>query len=123
MMDKMADGDEPTETTTLSLGDGEGDDGDLGAQVPMVSVTNLQSMPLTGHHHRGARRVLDHGRPAGEAGSGAGGVLLGEADESHPHLGDNLHVDYVVVVRLDDSYLKTLAGLIRFLQVVSRKEN
>ena len=106
----MADTDEPTETTSLDIGDGDADDGaygdgDCGAQVPMVSVTDPQS--AAPGSHRGRR------------GDGGGG----EVDEAHPRPSNDKHVEYVVVVRFDDSYLKTMPGVIRFLQVVSRELN
>lgn len=114
----MADGDEPTETTNLNLGDGDADDGDCGAQVPMVSVTNMQSMPLTGRRGPHGRHM---DRRAGESSGRAG---EGETEELHPDGRlDNIQVEYVVVVRFDDSYMKTLAGVIRFLQVVSLNYN
>ncbi len=89
---------DPDETSTLnSLMGCSTEDGEA-TQVAMVAVTNENA------HMPGRHCTVQDGDTA---------------DESHLQRPANKDTHYVVIVRFDDKYLKTLPGVLRFLQVVS----
>ena len=94
---RMAEDPEPTETTTLNSLAGCGEDGE-GTEAAMVAVTNENA------HVPGRHCTIQDGDTA---------------DETHLQRPENKDVRYVVMIKCEDNYLKTLPGVLRFLQVVS----
>ena len=123
---RMADECEATETTNLR-GMRVGDGGDMEAvdeeeeevdvvgdsSVPMVTVNN-ETVTLT------PSGSVCHTpcAPQGNATRTANSEQPGD-DETHLQPKPKKEPETVLIVRCDDRYLKTLPGIIRFLQVVS----
>ena len=100
----MTDEQEPTETTTLNVDSlGGPEEGDT-TEVAMVTVTNEHASLPSPHC------VTSTQHPE-----------VDMADESHLQCVPKKDVKYVVMVKFDDRYLKTLPGILKFIQVVSTK--
>ncbi len=124
----MADECEATETTNLRGPGGVGEAGDddeeevdvVGdSSVPMVPVNN-ETVTLTPSGSVCHTPIVPPGGGPIPLRGGVGGNTAEQPGEDETHLQPKpkKEPETVLIVRCDDKYLKTLPGIVRFLQVV-----